>query len=1377
MLPSFASLSFEGHPQPHFHTKAWLHFTQLQNDLKINLFYLQVLRPLCILPSQSKYCFNNGSCTTNLPECSLGNLGYSCSSAANVFCGQSIDCQMGLLTCPTGVTFNSTLHTHYEVVYTSTLYLPEGFHITVVSQPGFMVRPTDIVAIGAVENIAAHIISTDSEGKAFILNFYHLHTGEIVLGRGNAALQEVQHMFDLVVVYVPPSEMVVSLRNFPVGHWKQPGSVASESIEVNITGCVSIKNLTWIVPDFVPKNKTFDIIVPPHPGHNVTFGIQVMEENSSSAQYKQSDHEFFYTWTNISKSLPLKLDREGQATIRLTAANLLSSSLRKCQVEIIIPIEDIYLFNISLTALGNDTEISWVVERGTNVSYHVSLGDGNYINGSFTELGFLVGSYLHKYSAEGNYNVTVTAYNPVSDETVTGIVEVVAPIENVSCRVIHAARDIEVNETIQLNATFPQGGNSKALVDFADSSSNTGVPTQMLICHDSCRLVYSLAVSHSYSTHGNYTANMTFINPVSKRSCLPNVFVHKPVYPLTGFNITCPPANVSTPTACMLSITGGNDFWCDWDFGVVGQKSTSYYWNLTLPVANTYVAIGNYTVRTNCSNRLYNTTVLGEAIVQEPITGFVVTCPEAQSVDEGLDLGINVATGTGMHFEITLKNFYANNFTVLLTSFTDLKSQTFTISPQKFSAVGIYLLTVKVVNLVTPRQIFTREIKVDKVITNLRLLNNDTFISVNQTTESRMSIDTGTNVTVHWDFKDGRRSISLFGGDSLRFSGDYLAHTYTDHGAYLLNVTASNSVSTLTVTKYIYVQYIVKDIEIASDSPQEIPPGTVTFTVSVKPNTHPPTNATIDMDFGDGPKKRNIPLGGARTINIPNNFITPGIIRVNMTMKNDINSVNLTHWVDVQRSIKDLRILGYHTAGDAGYGAPGRGPNNADFPMEYDVLLVANITDGTAVTYWWDFGDGTPTVETKNISMFHRFSSPQRFGVTLKAKNSISNANVSRMIRIMRSILNVTFENDSPTVYVFNTTLFITIGQQGTDSCFLVDLGNNTRILYRGFNDVTCDDELKTTNDTRVLQSLNFNITFKYWQKIYYAVNLTALNSVSRITIHGWVIILNLPCDFPIVRIPDAGRWYGIRTKYFRADYITIKSRCTINCLASRETAFYWELTRISSGADNGTTLQTDRFDKTLSVLIVPQRTLPYGTFLVRLNVSMVGLPLVHRHMDAYVEIMPSPLVAEIIGGNSWAQSVHKKVVLDASRSHDPDYGLEDKRGLEYFWYCKTTNEDYEFSSVPEKYFNSTNVSDVSGCFRNGTRRLPVSTETLEIHPNVLWVNTTYVFKFFVTKDTRMAVFFVRISLTYGDPPTMSIRCVVQSTRLISYFGSYFLYM
>lgn len=1231
-------------------------------------------------------------------------------------------------------------------------YLPEGFHITAINEPDFGVRTSDIVAIGGVEIIGAQIISTDTEGNAFVFNGGYLNVGDTLQGDGNAALRGVQHRFDLVVIYVPEAHMAVALRSFPVGHWNQTGTVETVVVDFNISVSVSITNITWIVPDFVATNKSFNITVLAHPGYNVTYRVFTDEY----APYNKSEAEFFYTWTNISdNTLPMLFDKEGQFTILLTASNLLSSSMLKCQVGVVNHIQDIYLFNITPTALGNDTEISWVIERGTNVTYNISFGDGNFITGSFENLAIFVGSYLHRYAEEGLYNVTVTAFNPVSFKTVIGVAEVAAPIVNLSCRVIHAARDIEVNETIQLKATFPQGTNARALVDFADGSSTFGSPIRSSLCAN-CSLMYWLVVSHNYSMHGVYVANMTFVNLVSKKNCTPYIVVHKPVYPLTGFNITCPPANLSTPTACMLSITGGNDFWCNWDFGANGQTNRSHYWNLTLPVQNIYLAVGNFTVFANCSNRLYSANVTGEAVVQEPITGFLVTCPANQSVDEDFDLLINVTTGTSMHFEITLQNVFTNVFTLQLALHTDVKSHTFPISRLNFSDVGIYRLTVKAVNLVTPLQIFTHEINVDKVVTSLRLNNSDTFISVNQTTENWISISTGTNVTVDWDFKDGRKLKSMFFGDSLRFSGDYQTHSYTDHGAYLLIVTASNPVSTLSVTKYIYVQYIVKDVEITSNSPQEIPPGIVTFTVSVRPGTHPPTNATIDIDFGDGQSSTNIPLGGVQVINISSTpYITPGIIKVNMTMKNNINSINLTDWVDVQRRIKGLRILSYHTGGDAGYGAPGRGPNNTDFPVEYEVLFVANISDGTAITYTWNFGDGTPPIETTNTSLLHRFSTPQRFEITLFARNSINSMTVVRRVRMMQSILNVAFENDSPTVIEYNTTLFITIGQRGSDSCFLVDLGNNTRILYKGFHNVSCDDDLKTTNNTAVLPSLNFTITFEYWNIRNYAVKLTGQNSVSKIIIHGWAIIMSLPCNFPVVRIPDAGRTFNTRTKYFRADYISIKSRCTIDCLASRETAFQWDLNKVYSASDNGTIIQTDDFDKTLPVLIIPQRTLPYGKFKVRLNVSMVGLPLVYRYTDAYVEIVPSPLVAEVIGGHTWTQSVYKKVILDASLSHDPDYGLDDKQGLEYFWYCKTADEDYELPSVPAQYSNSANSG---GCFRNGTRRLLVNTKVVEIQPNFLQVNTTYIFKFIITKDKRRAAFLVRVSLTFEDLPTMVIK-------------------
>ena len=1256
--------------------------------------------------------------------------------------------------CPNGVTFNdSTLGKQYELVYSSMLYLPEGFHIANINQSGFEVRTADIVAIGAIENIGAEIINTDSGGSAFVLNSGHLNVGNILQGEENVGLVKIPFYLKLTVFYIPPSDMKVSIGNFPVGYWRQQATVASEQVGFSLRSSVSIKNFTWILPGYVSTNQSFHLVIPPHPGHNVTYKIQIA---SYTVYNRSSDDHHFYTWTNTSKALPLVLDKQGTQTLILTAANLLSSKQRVCEVNVLDSVKDVFVFNTTATALGDETEICWSVEGGTNVTYNVSFGDGNYMNDSFSSVTIIVVCYIHRYLEEFDYTVTATAYNLASNQTYSGLAQVIAPIVNLTCQVSHAARDIEVNETILLNASYPQGKNAKVLVDFGDGSSSVVLSNQTSICSNfGCLTMYNIVVPHSYFPHANYSANITFVNLVSQKTCFVKVFVHKPVFNLTGFNITCPPTNLSTPTPCMLSITGGNDFWCDWQFGADNQQNRSHYWNLTLPVENTYLAIGIFAVTANCSNRLYDTNVIGEAIVQEPITGLTFTCPDAQSVDADFDLFITVTTGSSMQFEITMQNVFGNYYTVQMTYVTDLKSQLIPVSRLNFSDVGIYLITVKAVNFVTPLRILTREIKVDKVLTNLRLLNNDTFIRVNATTESSILVDTGTNVTVEWDFKDGQRSATNFHGDSLRFSGDYMSHKYRDHGAYLLNVTASNPVSTLTVLKYIYVQYIVTDISITSDSPKEIPPGTVTFTVSVGADTHPPTNATINMDFGDGQTSTGIPLGGARAINISTSYATPGIIPVNMTMKNNINSVSLPLWVDVQRSVKNLQNLVYHTGGDAGYGAPGRGPNENSFPLEYQVLFMANISDGTAVTYTWDFEDGTPVVETKNTSVIHGFFSPQYFNITLKAMNSISSMTVSRVIRMMESVMNVTFENDSPTVIEFNTTLFITIGQRGTDSCFLVDLGNNTRILYRGFDGVACNYELMTTNDSRVLDpSLNFTITFLYWKTLNYPVKITALNDVSRITIHGWAIIVLLPCKFPIVRIPDAGKSPHTPTKYFRASRITLKSRCTIDCLASRTTAFYWNVTKIP---ENDIIL-SDRFDDSLSVLVVPQRTLPYGKYRLLLNVSMVGLPLVYRWATAYLEIIPSPLLAEIIGGNSWIQSVYRKVILDASLSHDPDYGLSDKQGLQYFWYCKTADEDFQFPTFPGQVSNRANISEHGGCLRNGTRRLHVDAEVLEIPAGLLWVNKTYIFKFFISKGPRMAVYFVRVVLTYEDPPVMLIR-------------------
>ena len=52
-----------------------------------------------------------------------------------------------------------------------------------------------------------------------------------------------------------------------------------------------------------------------------------------------------------------------------------------------------------------------------------------------------------------------------------------------------------------------------------------------------------------------------------------------------------------------------------------------------------------------------------------------------------------------------------------------------------------------------------------------------------------------------------------------------------------------------------------------------------------------------------------------------------------------------------------------------------------------------------------------------------------------------------------------------------------------------------------------------------------------------------------------------------------------------------------------------------------------------------------------------------------------------------------------------------------------------------------------------------INTDVLEIEPNLLWANNSYIFKLFITKESRESVFLlVRIDLEFADVPTMIIK-------------------
>ena len=113
-----------------------------------------------------------------------------------------------------------------------------------------------------------------------------------------------------------------------------------------------------------------------------------------------------------------------------------------------------------------------------------------------------------------------------------------------------------------------------------------------------------------------------------------------------------------------------------------------------------------------------------------------------------------------------------------------------------------------------------------------------------------------------------------------------------------------------------------------------------------------------------------------------------------------------------------------------------------------------------------------------------------------------------------------------------------------------------------------------------------------------------------------------------------------------RANQILIPSEVQLDCELSFATIFNWEVFHLYS-------------DKVLSrngssELLIPQGTLPVGSYSVRLTVKMAGTK-VFGEGEGYIRVISSPIVPRIAGGTRVERGFNKTLVFNASLSHDPD--------------------------------------------------------------------------------------------------------------------------
>lgn len=246
----------------------------------------------------------------------------------------------------------------------------------------------------------------------------------------------------------------------------------------------------------------------------------------------------------------------------------------------------------------------------------------------------------------------------------------------------------------------------------------------------------------------------------------------------------------------------------------------------------------------------------------------------------------------------------------------------------------------------------------------------------------------------------------------------------------------------------------------------------------------------------------------------------------------------------------------------------------------------------------------------------------------------------------------------------------------------------------------------------------------------------------------------------PTVSIPSLQKTLKYAYKILRSGSVTIKGKVsTVSCDGPEVFySFKWIAAPIDKeGKVYGT-------EKTLNnqsaSLYVKSNSLNYGLYMVQFYVTRNSTDIETRVDYGIIEITPTPLVAHIAGGNVVTRGFTHPIILDASKSYDPDVELYKRDGIVFTWLCRKVGESWPLNDLNALPIISLSLGGDSGCFGTGIGKLPlqVTPEKITIASGLLAVQKSYQFVVLLSKDDRTISASQIVKLVPGDPPDTKLR-------------------
>ena len=624
-----------------------------------------------------------------------------------------------------------------------------------------------------------------------------------------------------------------------------------------------------------------------------------------------------------------------------------------------------------------------------------------------------------------------------------------------------------------------------------------------------------------------------------------------------------------------------------------------------------------------------------------------------------------------------------------------------------------------------------------------KLCKKELYIEANDSVTLNVTISNGTNLNVAINFGDNSSDEFKYFHREFPTSGWSTNHSYSIAGKYNITVTFFNrNPSNVSYTCLLIVQYPVERVMVTSDSPKNSSDAAVTLNVSFPgPEFKPSGPLNYYWRYGDN--NYSLTDNSTTVYKYPNKC---GVYIVTVNVSNEISYRVGSVEVIIQDSIQGLEIITKHTEYE-NQSCSDFTLRKDTYPVEYDVSFKAFITSGTNVTFTWNFeNDGDKSYPNKTF--LHKFSTCGKHTkcertIRLKAQNKVSEMTSNVRITLMESIRGVNLTDDGPTVQKKPVNFTLTVGQMGDNPCFLLNAhGANYPEQYE---ENKCGSLTDCTGNNCIQ---HFHVTYENARS--YTVNFRANNSVSCIDLERTVLVGRGYCEIPKIRVP--GFESGKTKTFTRSEKITIETDNEIKCF-NDTTEFRWKITK-RCGTDEKDPMPTE-FTTPLAKL-----DFPAGNFSIcakiefQFSINMTWAEGFYNEEIFSIEIIPTPLVASILGGSKRTVGSDVIVQIDASKSVDPD---EPGSNFEFAWFCS-----FNGSKLPKNISSIATKNPLSNgsCFGYAPGQLTDFNETkiIKLNTSMAIPNSTYTIRFIMAKSGRQSQFKDQhITLVPGDPPDMSI--------------------